>query len=210
MITSSNELFEKQFQQHLWNEVQEQAQSKKYKAGEIVLNENAYVNQLPLLESGLLGIYRTDEDGRELLLYYIKPGESCIMSFLAGLHHGTSKIKAVAEEDSSIFTIEMSKVEEWLKKYPQWIDYIFKLYHQRFEELLNVVNDVAFKKMDERLLLHLQRKKNLLQVSELNITHQQLADELGTTREVISRLLKQMEKENLLKIERNKLNLSNI
>jgi CRP/FNR family transcriptional regulator len=209
-MENTQALFEKQFQQQLWAEVQHCAVFKKYHSGEIVLNENAYVNQLPLLQEGLIGIYRTDEDGRELLLYYIKPGESCIMSFLAGLHHGTSKIKAVAEEDSSIYTIEMSKVEEWLKKYPQWIEYIFKLYHQRFEELLNVVNEVAFKKMDERLLHHLERKKNLLNTNEINITHQQLADELGTTREVISRLLKQMEKENLLKMGRNKLHLNSI
>jgi CRP/FNR family transcriptional regulator len=206
----TDKIFESQFQQHLWQEVQTHAVSKKFLASEMVLNENAYVNHLPLLAEGLIGIYRTDADGRELLLYYIQPGESCIMSFLAGLHHGTSKIKAIAEEDSIVYIVAMDKVEEWLKKFPEWTDYIFKLYHQRFEELLDVVNEVAFKKMDERLLHHLERKKQLMHTDEISITHQQLADELGTTREVISRLLKQMEKEQLLKIGRNKLYLTHL
>jgi CRP/FNR family transcriptional regulator len=146
---------------------------------------------------------RTDEDGREILLYYIKAGESCIMSFLGGMHHDTSKVKAVAEEETEILFLPIDKVSLLIKEYPEWLDYIFRLYHKRFEELLEVVNAVAFKKMDERLLNFIKKKCNLTNSRTLNVTHEQLANELGTARTVVSRLLKQMEDEGLVKLGRN-------
>ena len=104
------------------------------------------------MTKGSIRVLRTDEDGREILLYYIKAGESCIMSFLGGMHQDTSKIKAVAEEETEILFIPIDKVSLLIKDYPEWLDYIFRLYHKRFEELLDVVNAIAFKKLDERLL----------------------------------------------------------
>ena len=148
---------------------------------------------------------RTDEDGKEILLYYIKPGESCIMSFLGGIHHETSKIKAEAEEDTEILMIPLEKASEWVKEFPEWTDFIFKLYHKRFEELLDVVNAVAFQKLDSCLLQLMEQKTKLYHSKEISITHQQLADELGTTREAVSRVLKQMENVGLIKLGRNKI-----
>ena len=175
--------------------------------GEIILNENAYIKAIPIVISGSVKVMRTDEDGREILLYYIKAGESCIMSFLGGMHQDTSKIKAVAEGNAEILFIPMDKIGGLLKDFPEWLDYIFKLYHKRFEELLEVVNAVAFKKMDERLLNFIQKKCELTDSKILNITHEQIANELGTARVVISRLLKQMEDENLVVLGRNKVTL---
>jgi CRP/FNR family transcriptional regulator len=175
--------------------------------GEIILNENAYIKAIPIVISGSVKVMRTDEDGREILLYYIKAGESCIMSFLGGMHQDTSKIKAVAEGNAEILFIPMDKIGGLLKDFPEWLDYIFKLYHKRFEELLEVVNAVAFKKMDERLLNFIQKKCELTNSKILNITHEQIANELGTARVVISRLLKQMEDENLVVLGRNKVTL---
>jgi CRP/FNR family transcriptional regulator len=175
--------------------------------GEIILNENAYIKAIPIVISGSVKVMRTDEDGREILLYYIKAGESCIMSFLGGMHQDTSKIKAVAEGNAEILFIPMDKIGGLLKNFPEWLDYIFKLYHKRFEELLEVVNAVAFKKMDERLLNFIQKKCELTNSKVLNITHEQIANELGTARVVISRLLKQMEDENLVVLGRNKVTL---
>ena len=148
---------------------------------------------------------RTDEDGREILLYYIKPGESCIMSFLGGIHNETSKIKAVVEEESEILLIPVEKASLWIKEFPEWTDFIFKLYHKRFEELLSVVNAIAFRKLDTRLLHLLKQKAELFQTNEIIVTHQQLADELGSTREVVSRVIKQMENEGIVRISRNKI-----
>ncbi len=181
--------------------------SKTYAEGEIILNENAYINAIPIVTSGSIRVMRTEEDGREILLYYIKAGESCIMSFLGGLHHDTSKVKAIAEEASEILFIPIDKVHILIAEFPEWLDYIFRLYHKRFEELLEVVNAVAFKKMDERILKFLHTKCELTQSKELNITHEQLANELGTARVVVSRLLKQMEAEGMVKLGRNKISL---
>ena len=121
---------------------------------------------------------RTDEDGREILLYYISSGESCIMSFLGGLHQDTSKIKAVAEEETEILFIPIEKDNLLIREYPEWLDYIFRLYHKRFEELLEVVNEVAFKKMDERILSSIKKKCELTKTNELHLTHEQIANEL--------------------------------
>jgi CRP/FNR family transcriptional regulator len=150
---------------------------------------------------------RTDEDGREILLYYIKAGESCIMSFLGGLHNDTSKVKAIAEEETEILFIPIDKVSLLIKEFPEWLDYIFRLYHKRFEELLEVLNAIAFKKLDERLLNFINKKCELTKSQTLYVTHEQLANELGTARVVVSRLLKQMEDEGLINLGRNKISL---
>ncbi|SRR5579871_4684119 len=181
--------------------------TKTFKEGDIILSEHSYIRSIPIVRKGSLRVMRTDDEGKEILLYYIKPGESCIMSFLGGLHDDTSKIKAVAEEESEVLLLPVDKVSLLIKEYPEWLDYIFKLYHKRFEELLEVVNAIAFKKMDERILQLLREKKKLTNSLEINITHQQLADELGTARVVVSRLLKQMETDGVVSLSRNKISL---
>jgi len=181
--------------------------SRHFNAGEVILGENAYIKAIPIVTNGSIRVMRTDEDGREILLYYIKVGESCIMSFLGGIHNDTSKINAVAEEDTEVLFLPVDKVTLLIKEYPEWLDYIFRLYHQRFEELLEVVQAVAFKKMDERLHDFIKKKCELTKSHTLYVTHEQLAGELGTARVVISRLLKQMEDEGLVKLGRNKISL---
>lgn len=180
---------------------------KEYVSGSIILNENAYVRSIPIVIKGTLKVTRTEEDGREILLYYVKAGESCIMSFLGGLHNETSKVKAEVEDDAEILFLPMEKASLFLKEYPQWLDYIFKLYHKRFEELLQMVNSIAFKKVDERLLMLLRKKQEITGDTVLNITHEQLANELGTVRVVVSRLLKQLEENGTVRLGRSKITL---
>ena len=127
------------------------------------------------------------------------------MSFLGGMHHDTSKVKAIAEEETEILFIPIDKVNLLIKEFPEWLDYIFRLYHKRFEELLEVVNAIAFKKLDERLLNFIQKKSELTGSRTILITHEQLANEMGTARVVVSRLLKQMEDEGLVLLGRNKI-----
>lgn len=182
--------------------------SKVFTEGDTILNENAYIKSIPIVTRGSIRVMRTDEDGKEILLYYIKAGESCIMSFLGGMHHGTSKVKAIAEEETEILFIPIDKVSLLIQEFPEWLDYIFRLYHKRFEELLEVVNAVAFKKMDERLLNFIKKKCEHTKSKTLNVTHEQLANELGTARVVVSRLLKQLEDEGLVKLGRNKILLN--
>jgi|TARA_R110000782_G_scaffold1119_2_gene4195 CRP/FNR family transcriptional regulator len=181
--------------------------SKIFKEGEVIINDHSYIKSIPIVITGSIKVMRTDDDGREILLYYIKSGESCIMSFLGGLHQDTSKIKAIAEENTEILFIPTEKLSELMREYPEWLDYMFRLYHKRFEELLDVVNEIAFKKMDERLLNYLENKAALSKSNIISITHEQMANELGTARVVISRLLKQLETEGVVELGRNKITL---
>lgn len=195
------------FQSILKEEVSQFGQLKRFPIGSVILQEDSYIKAIPLVLKGSLKVMRTDPQGHEILLYYITPGESCIMSFLGGIHNETSKLKAVAEEDCEILFIPVEKASEWIKKFPEWSDFIFKLYHKRFEELLTAVNAIAFQKLDSRLLQLLKQKAELHKSKEISITHQQLADELGTAREAVSRVIKQMENEGLVKLARNKISL---
>ena len=179
--------------------------SKTFPEGKVILDENAHIKAIPIVVSGTVRVIRRDEEGREILLYYIKAGESCIMSFLGGIHDHTSKVIAVAEEETEIIFLPIDKVTALIKDSPEWLDYIFRLYHKRFEELLEVVNAVAFKNMDERLLSFIRKKCELSRSKTLQVTHEQLANELGTARVVVSRLLKQMEQKGLVKLGRNKI-----
>lgn len=179
--------------------------SKEYEAGAIIVGENSQIKSIPIVTKGAMKVVRTEEDGREILLYYIKAGESCIMSFLGGLHNETSKVKAEIEEDAEILFLPVTQVSEFIKEHPEWLDYIFKLYHKRFEELLGIINEIAFKKVDERLLNLLEKKAELTQSNTLHVTHEQLANELGTARVVVSRLLKQLEENGEVQLGRNKI-----
>ncbi len=197
---NSQEIFHTQ----LKNEIRESGQVKVFPNGTVILDFNAYIKSIPIVLSGSIKVIKTDMEGRELLLYYIKPGESCIMSLLGGMHNETSKIKALVEEEVELLLIPVNKAKEWVQQFPEWTDFIFDLYQRRFEELLEIVNSVAFQKLDLRLLQLLKQKSNLYQSNEIMVTHQQLADELGITRETVSRVLKQMEKEGRLELSRNK------
>lgn len=203
------EEIKKQFQLsgRLKEELYRHGIQKNYPAGSVIINENSYIRSIPLVTSGLLKVIRTEDDGREILLYYIKAGESCIMSFLGGMHNETSKIRAEVEEDAEILFLPVEKVSLFIKEYPEWLDYIFRLYHKRFEELLEIVNAIAFKKVDERLLELLKKKSSLSGSSSVSVTHEQLANELGTARVVVSRLLKKLEEDGKVELGRNKITL---
>lgn len=180
---------------------------KTYEAGKVILQEQSQVMSIPIVVKGTLKVIRTEDDGREILLYYIKAGESCIMSFLGGLHQEPSKVRAEVEEDAEILFLPIDKVNLFIKEYPQWLDYIFRLYHKRFEELLDIINAIAFKKVDDRLLTLLHKKSEISGSKMIAITHEQLANELGTARVVVSRLLKQLEDQQVVQLGRNKITL---
>lgn len=180
---------------------------REYKQGEVILDEKASVQSIPIVMKGMMKVIRTEEDGREILLYYIQAGESCIMSFLGGMHNEKSIVRAEIEETAEILFLPVDKVSLFIQQHPEWLDYIFRLYHKRFEELLDIINAIAFKKVDERLLNLLLKKSELSQSKTIIVTHEQLANELGTARVVVSRLLKQLEDMGKVQLGRNKITL---
>lgn len=181
---------------------------KKLKEGEVLFEEQSYIRSIPIILNGSVRVYQTDDDYREMLLYYLREGDTCIMSVMGALYNETSRLRAVANEESEVLLLPVERAGILMKNYPEWIEYLFRVYHQRFEELLDVVNAVAFKKMDERLLRYLQKASSVQKSNTIEITHEELANEMGTARVVISRLLKQMEKEGLVELGRNRITLS--
>ena len=181
--------------------------TKQFEPGEAIVNEHASVRSIPFITKGSVKVMQSDEDYKEMVLYYLRPGETCIMSFLAGVSQDTSKVRAVAEEACEVVFIPVHTFQELIGKHPEWLSYIFQIYHMRFEELLEVVNAISFKKMDVRLLQFLQKRCAVMQTDTLSLTHEQLAHELGTAREVVSRLLKQLENEGMVELGRNRIRL---
>jgi CRP/FNR family transcriptional regulator, anaerobic regulatory protein len=192
---------------HLLEELTEVGEVRSLAAGTVLLENGSYIRSIPIVLSGSIKVLKQDDEGKEMLLYYIRPGESCVMSFLGGIDEETSKVKAVVEEDAEVLLLPLEQLNKMIHDEYGLVKFMFRLYHQRFEELLSVLNAVAFKKMDERLWQLLQKKASLSASNQLLVTHQQLAEELATDRVVISRLLKQLENEGKIEMGRNKISL---
>ncbi|WP_299249637.1 Crp/Fnr family transcriptional regulator [uncultured Aquimarina sp.] len=170
-----------------------------FDAGTIILKQGSYIKVIPLLISGLAKVFKEEQaNGNEVLLYYIKPGESCVMSVTTLIKNETSKVKAVIEEDSEVVIIPADKALAIAKKYPKWNEFIYDLFNLKFEELLNVIEILTFSNKDIRLLEYLKKEAKLKGRNTLNTTHQHIAYDLGSSREVISRLLKKLEQEGFI------------
>lgn len=178
-----------------------------FPVGHVLVEVNQYIKNVPVVLSGSIRVSQVDQEGREILLYYIQPGESCIMSFLGAFCDNTSKIRAVVEEEADVLLLPVAKAVALTRENGAWLEFIFRLYNRRYEELLQVVHAVLTQKMEQRLWEHLRTKARVLHVRELSVTHQQLADELGTAREVVSRVLKQWEREGKVALGRHRISL---
>ena len=179
---------------------------KKIKADDWMLDIGDPILYMPLLLKGQLRVLREDAEGHELLIYYIRPGETCAMSLICCSGNAVSNVRAVAEEDSELLLLPIQIIDEWTTKYPSFKSFILKTYQKRFEELLNTIDSIAFHNLDDRLS-QLLKQKSENEGSELKTTHQELANQLNSSREVISRLLKQMERKGKIQMGRNKITL---
>lgn len=159
-----------------------------------MLREGAYVKELPVVIDGLVRVYM-DHEGKELLLYYIEPSESCVMSFSALLGHLPSRVNAVTESPTKLLLVSESDVRNWLRSYPTFADLMFRLYHERYTDLLHTMEQVAFGDLPSRLLEHLEKLARLRGSNTLDVRHAKLALELGSAREVITRTLGKLERE---------------
>ncbi|WP_299759452.1 Crp/Fnr family transcriptional regulator [uncultured Pontibacter sp.] len=191
-----------QLEQPLLDEVIKNSTLKAVAEGEEVMRTGQYIKSTILLLSGLLKVYREDDEGNEFLMYYLEPGNACAMSMMCTARNEKSQILAKAVLPSEVILIPSHLSEVWLGKYKTWHNFVIASYRQRFEELLQTLDSVAFKGLDERLLFYLKRH---VQVSgkEIRLSHQQIAVELNSSREVISRLLKKLEQTGALTLHRS-------
>lgn len=191
------------FEEALLDEIKQKGLLKKVVQGEQIIDIGDTLTHMPLVLDGAIKILREDANGDDLLLYFIEKSDTCAMSFSCCLGGKKSEIRAVAETETYMLMIPVQQMELWMGKYPSWRQYILDSYHTRMMELMEMVDTLAFMKMDERLLKHLQDKAKVTHNDEIQTTHQGIAYDLHTSRVVISRLLKQLENEGKIEMHRN-------
>lgn len=178
-----------------------------FNEGELIMDYGKNIRFMPFILSGTIKVMKQDEYGNEILLYYLSGNESCSMAYSCCMEAKQSEVKAIAEETVTLLAIPHNKLDEWLCKYPSWKNYIMHSFNERFLELLKSIENIAFKKLDERLISYLKEKKEIGQSAVIKATHHSIADDLGTSRVVISRLLKHLENEKKIILYRNELKL---
>ncbi len=201
--------FEGVFEPALLQEMQEAGELMQFTEGDIIMNYGKYLRMMPIVLKGTVKVLRMDENGKEILLYYLTSNESCSMAYSCCLEARKSEVKAIAEDEVTLLAIPHDKLDEWLCKYPGWKNYIMRSFNERFLELLKSIESIAFHKLDERLVAYLKEKQRLSGSSVIKASHYQIADELATSRVVISRLLKQLENDGKILLYRNEIKLMN-
>jgi CRP/FNR family transcriptional regulator len=183
-------------------EIEKNARKKTFKSGEIIIKPGDEIIYIPIVRRGSIRVIRQDTDGAEVFLYHLYPGQTCAMSLTCCQSGKKSIIKAVAEDDTEVLQIPVALTEDWFK-YPEWKAYISNNYNNRFAELMQVIDLIAFSNMDKQLLHYLEERSKALNTRVLEVTHQEIADELHAHREAISRLLRTMEQKKLVRLGRN-------
>ncbi|MEY3324744.1 MAG: hypothetical protein RLZ11_1058 [Bacteroidota bacterium] len=188
--------------------IEKEATLKTFQPGEIIMRTGQFIKSTALIVNGRVKIYREGPDGGEFLMYYIGPGQACAVSMICALQARSSEITAVAEEETEILLLPIQLMDQLMKEHKSWYQFVIQTYRSRFDELLAVVDDIAFRNMDERLEFYLKRYQEKTGKQKIELSHQQIAEDLNSSREVISRLLKKMEQRGLVKLNRNMIELT--
>ncbi len=205
--------FDKQysfFENELRDEIHSIGVRKSFSPNEALIREGQPIKSFPLVLTGLIRISRTNEEGNELLLYYLQETEVCAMSLTCCMTGLSSNVNAIAEEPTKVILLPVEKLDSWISKYPTWKQFVMQTFQNRFRELIETVDAIAFLKLDERLIKYFKDKHERSGVSTFSGTHQDLALHLNSSREVISRLLKKLEKDGKIKLSRNFIDFSDL
>jgi CRP/FNR family transcriptional regulator, anaerobic regulatory protein len=198
-----------QFDKNLISDIEANATIQEFKAGDILMRTGQYIKNTVLVIKGKIKIYREDENGGEFFMYYLQPGQACAISMICATKAEKSQIMAKVVEDAEVIMIPLQLMDSWMMQHRSWYEFVLETYRSRFEEVLVVVDSIAFKAMDERLEFYLKRQKQSYGTSDLKISHQEIADDLNTSREVVSRLLKKMEQLGKVKLHRSHIEVLN-
>lgn len=206
-MTGKTTTFDSTFEPALIKEMLQFGEIKHFTEGDLIMDYGKYIRMMPIIVKGTVKVFRMDETGNEILLYYLSSNESCSMAYSCCMEAKKSEVKAIAEDDVELIAIPHLKLEEWLCKYPTWKSYIMRSFNERFLELLKSIESIAFHKLDERLISYLKEKQRLSGSSVIKASHYLIADELHTSRVVVSRLLKQLENDKKIILYRNEIKL---
>ncbi len=197
-------------EKELQNEILQIGVLKTFQPHETLIREGQFITSFPLVLKGLIRISRNNDEGNELLLYYLKENEVCAMALTCCMANLTSNVKAVAEEETEVILIPVALLDTWIIKYTTWKQFVMQTFQNRFRELINTVDSIAFMKLDERLVKYFVDRHQQSGATTFHGTHQDLALQLNTSREVISRLLKKLEKQGKIELSRNFINFSQL
>lgn len=198
------------FQQELINELSEKSEIRAFKAGDIIMRTGQNIRFTILVITGLIKVYREDDEGNEYFMYYLQPGEACAVSLICATKRETSQVQAKAVIDTEVIAIPIASMDEWMQRYKSWYYFVLETYRSRFEELLQTIDHIAFRNMDERLVFYLRRHQENLHTNRVDISFTQIAQELNSSREVISRLMKKLSDKGLIKLHRSYVEIVNL
>lgn len=205
-----NQCLKKQFPSFsnvLIEDINANAFNQSFVSGHVLMRTGQYIKNTVLVLSGSIKIYREDEEGGEFFMYYLRPGQACAISMICATKNEQSQIMAKVVEDVELVMVPLSLMDKWMMQHRSWYEFVIDTYRSRFEEVLEVVDSIAFRAMDERLEFYLKQHKDACGCLDVKLSHQEIATELNTSREVISRLLKKLEQRGALKLHRNHIEL---
>ncbi len=177
-------------------------------AGTVLMRSGQYIRNTVLVTKGKIKIYREDDEGNEFFMYYLLPGQACAISMICATKSEKSQIMAKVVEDAELIMVPLHLMDKWMTEHRSWYEFVVDTYRSRFEEVLTVIDGIAFRSMDERLEFYLKRNAKTNKTNDIQISHQEIANDLSSSREVISRLLKKMEQRGLVKLHRSHIELS--
>ena len=198
------------FEANLIDEIASNGILRTIKSNELLIDIGDKMTHVPLIVSGAVKIIREDKNGDEIALYFLEKGDTCAISFVNCIHRSESMFRGVTEKETEGIFVPVEKIDEWLKKYESWRHFIIDSYHMRLIEMVDSIDSLAFMKLDDRLHKYLTDKVKIMKDNILYITHQEIADDINTSRVVVSRLLKVLENEGKIKIRRNRIIIDNI
>jgi CRP/FNR family transcriptional regulator len=210
MFSEFSHLFSNINDPQLLAEIEVVSVIKTFNPDDVLIEVGDYIRSAPLVLKGLIKVVKEDNNGNELLMYYLSPGETCTVSLTCCMIQEKSEIKAVVEEQSVMLMIPIQYMDDWMIKYKDWKNFVMSSYRKRFDELFNTIDSIAFKKLDERLISYLKTKGKAKGTMLLKSTHQDIAYDLNSSREVVSRLLKQLEREGKIVLGRNQIDLCSL
>jgi CRP/FNR family transcriptional regulator len=195
------------FSKELISDIAANANEQITEVGTVLMRTGQYIKNTVLITQGKIKVYREDIDGGEFFMYYLQPGQACALSMICATKNEKSQIMAKVVETATLVIVPLPLMDKWMMQHRSWYEFVIDAYRSRLEEVLEVVDSIAFRSMDERLEFYLKRHAKACGCKDLKLSHQEIASELNTSREVISRLLKKMEQRGLVKLNRNQIEL---
>jgi CRP/FNR family transcriptional regulator, anaerobic regulatory protein len=202
-MTQSLEILFPSFEKSLIQEIIEKGETKTFETDELLVRTGQYFRSILLVVQGLIKVYRQDQEGNEFFIYYLQPGQACALSMKCPIRNAKSQVMAKAVTETTVIAVPMENMDQWMHQYKSWYYFVLQTYRARIEEMLVTIDDIAFRNMDERLLSYIKREQQIHNSSTLTINHTEVAEELNSSREVISRLMKKLSEKGMIRLLKN-------